>query len=695
MGKTRERLVQNISAFKGQNSGLTPDAVEPDYAARVKNMISDRGFLKKVNGRSVYGVLSGSGQISLLEYYSNFWLAQRGTTLFKEDSVGGKTFSSLKTLLSSTKLFAARWKNAIYFANGRDLFFYNFDLQKVKQLGMYPPLGTVDNANISAAAGGSLSDGAYKYTITYFDPDTQTESPAINSRPSSFGLCVQDPFSTSDYAPDFWSITIAAPNSTAKIAFAALNAIFGATGESARDDRQTHFKVYRTTVGGTVFRQVGTPTSISAFILAGSDYSDASADSSLGIPLQTDGASPPPRFERIDEAINTFKGLGLTVNSSTVRTYIHTREFKDSLLGFGAYGIGVSSATESAAFPAYKSILYIHDTFLPDYVFTTRDVADGDGQLPTGIATLKDNTVLLLKESSTYYLAGTNVRNYEVRPLDTKRGCIATGSIQETPYGVICLDRSGVILFDGLSVPQEISHPAVEDEIRNINFNAIDTVYSIYDRDNSLYYLALPVDGSTKPNRTLIYNAKHETWTVSEGLEGYSGNIGIDPSQNPVTLIGDSVNQDKILDWSSESAVLDVAKSIESEYLSPILYMGDPSVKKKAKFLYILAESNQDWTIDIGILPDFGQYNGENILENINSSSNYAVWASSLLDSGVNVGVFDTSNWSGTKVRKMIKVPVSGVGYGFQIRIKNKDTNPDDYGFTLLSLKLEAVELGK
>lgn len=696
MAKTRDRLVQTISAFKGQNSGLTPDAVSPDYAARVKNMTSDRGFLKKINGRSLYGTLSGSGQISLLEYFSFFWLAQRGTTLFKEDSVASKTFSSLKTLLSSAKLFAARWKNAIYFANGRDLFFYNFDLGKVKQLGMYPPNGTVSNADISAAAGGSLTDGgAYKYTITYFDPDTQTESPAVNSRPSSYGLFVQDPFSTSDYKPSFWSISITAPNQTAKIAFAALNAIFGATGDVARDDRQTHFKVYRTTAGGTVFRQVGNPTSISSFILAASDYSDGSADSSLGIPLQTDGAGPPPRFERINEAINTFKGLGLTINSSTVRTYIHMREFKDSLLGFGAYGIGVSSATESAAFPAYKSILYIHDTFLPDYVFTTRDVADGDGQLPTGVATIKDNTVLLFKEASTYYLSGTNVRNYEVRPLDTKRGCVATGSIQETPYGVICLDRSGVILFDGLGTPTEISHPAVEDEIRNINFNAIDTVYSFYDRDNSIYYLALPVDGSTKPNRTLIYNAKHETWTVSEGLEGYSANIGIDPSKNVVTLVGDSVNQDKILDWSSESAVLDVSKSIESEYLSPIIYMGDPSVKKRARFLYIFAESNQDWTIDIGILPDFGQYNGENTLEGINSASNYAVWASSLLDSGANVGVFDSSNWSGTKVRKMIKVPVSGVGFGFQIRIKNKDTNPNDYGFTLLSLKLEAVELGK
>lgn len=703
MPKTSERAVTIINGFRGQNSGGTPDSVEPDYAERVKNMLPLRSALKKVNGRSLYGTLTGSGQISLLEYYSNFWLAQRGTTLFKEDSVSGGTFSSLHTLTSSGKLFATRWKDSIFFANGRDLINYNFQLSEVKQLGMYPPLGTVSNADSSIAAGGSLTaDSVYRWTITYFDPDTQTESPAVNSRPAAYGLCVQDPYADSVYAPDYWEETPTGADLTGSITFAALNAIFTQTGNKARDARQTHFKLYRTTAGGTIFRQSGAPRSIADFITAAAALTDGTADSTLGVVLQTDGASPPPRFERIDEAVNDFLGLGLTVSSSTVRTYIHMREFRDSILGFGAYGLGVASATEANAFSPYNSVLYIHDAFIPDYVFTTRDVADGDGQLPTGVAVLKDNTVLLLKEASTYYLSGTNVRNYEVRPLDTRRGCIATGSIQETPYGVICLDRSGVILFDGLGVAKEISDPYVEDEIRNINFSAISTCYSFYDRDESLYYLAIPVDGSTKPNRTLIYNAKEGSWSFSEGLEGYSAGVGVTPqgavaatSRVKKVLVGDSVNQDKILDWSSESAVLDVSRSIESEYLSPILYFGDPSVKKRAKFLYILAESNTAWTIDIGILPDFGQGNGEFTLEDINSNSSYAVYAASLLDDGVNVGVFDTSIWSGSKVRKMLKVPVYGVGFGFQIRIKNRDTDSDNYGFRLLSLKLEATTLGK
>ncbi len=706
MGKTKNREVQIISGFRGQASGITPDTSQADLAERVKNMLPINRGLTKVNGRTVYVTLSGNGNITMLEYYESpvsNWIVQQGTDLLKEAVADSGTFASFHTLDDDATLRATRWKDAIYFANGRDLVFFNGNLGasgKTKRLGMYPPLGTVDDSDISAVNGGSLEDSSdYLYTITYYDPDTGTESPAVNSRPANNGLFIQDPFSDSDWAPEYWTVTTGSPNLKASIDFSALSAIFSATGDKARDDRQTHFKLYRTTANGTIFRQVGDIRNIETFIAAAADLEDGTADDTLGIVLQTADASPPPRLERTRAA---FTDEGLTFVNSKFRTYIHMREFKDSLFGFGAYGPGVqSTANESNSFSPYKSILYIHDAFIPDNVFTTRDVADGDGQLPTGVAVLKDNTLLLFKEASTYYLSGTNVRNYEVRPLDTRRGCIATGSIQETPYGVLCLDRSGVILFDGIGVGKDVSNSYVDDEIRNINFASIDTTYSLYDRDESLYYLSIPVDGSTKPNRTLIYNLKDSSWTFSEGLEGYSAGFGTvlgasaAVTKRKVILIGDSVNTDRILDWSSETNVLDVAKSIESEYLSSILYMGDPSVKKKAKFLWITAESNTEWTVDIGILPDFGQANGEFTLESINSASSYAVYAATLLDSGVNVGAFDTSIWSGSKVRKILKIPISSVGYGFQIRIKNRDTNADNYGFRLLSLKLEAVELGK
>lgn len=704
MGKTTQRAVQEIRGFKGQNSGLSPDAVGAEYAERTKNLIPLRNTLKKVDGTSQYCLLSGSGRINMLEFYRELWMVQRGTSLLKEDNAGAASFTGIHTLSSSERLSATKWKDAIYFANGRDLLAYNFDIgagTTVKQLGMYPPLGTVDNANVSLAAGGGLENGkVYRWVITYFDPDTNTESPAINARPASNGLCILDPYSDSDLAPDYWEKTASAGGQKAVFAFAALNSIFTATGDQARDSRQTHFKVYRTTGNGTIFRQVGSPTSIASFITAAVDYEDTIADTSLGVVLQTSGASPPPRLERIREALDGF--LGVPFVDATVRSYVHMREFKDSLFGFGAYGPGLASATEENAFRPYKSVLYIHDAFIPDYVFTTRDVADGDGQLPTGIAVLRDNTVILLKERSAHYLSGSNIRNYEVRPLDATRGCVSRHSIQETPYGVICLDRSGVVLFDGIGPAKTISEPFMEDEIRNINFAAIETCYSFYDSDESLYYLAIPVDGSTKPNRTLVYNAKDQAWTYLEGQEGYSANVGYrttgsagTQAGDKVVLRGDSVNQDKLLDWSSEQNVLNVSQVIEAEYLSPILYCGDPSVRKKTRFVYILAETSTDFTLDIGILPDFGQRNGEVTLENINSASSYAVYAASLLDSGVNVGVFDESIWSGQKVKKMIKVPISSVGFGFQIRIKHRSSDPDEYGFRLLSVKLETSEMGK
>jgi len=693
--------VQVIKGFAGQNSGQAPDAVDASFSERIRNFEIISGYLRKINGTSVYVVLTGSGKISMLEYLptaTSGWLIQRGLSLFKEASSTDSTISTLKVLNSTNTLRATRWKDAIYFVNGRDAltFLPNFGATgTIKQLGMYPPRGTVDNANSSVINGGSLTDASvYRWTITYFDPDTGTESPAVNSRPGQYGLFVQDPYASSQWKPAYWEETTAAPNQTGSITFAALNAIFSNTGDVARDARQTHFKLYRTTAGGTVFRQSGAIRNIATFIAAAAALTDGTADSTLGIPLQTDSASPPPRLERIRAAIQTDSSLSFA--DSSVRTYIHMREFKDSLFGFGAYGPGIASTSaEDDSYDPYKSILYIHDTFIPDYVFTTRDVADGDGQLPTGVAVLGDNTLILLKESSIYYLSGTNVRNYEVRPLDTRRGCIATGSIQETPYGVICLDRSGVVLIDAIGPAKDITDPFITDVIDYINLNAVSTVYSTYDRDTGIYRLSIPIEGSTKPNRTIMYNVKDKAWSYAEGQEGYSQAIGIGPSKNKIILVGDSVNQNKVLNASSETNVLHVAQTIEGEWLSSMLYLGDPTVKKRAKFLYVMAESNQDWTITVGILPDYGQYAGECTVENVNSTSNYAVWAASLVDSGANVGVFDTSLWSGRYVRKMIKIPVGGVGYGFQIRIQHLDTVSDNYGFRLLSVKLECTEMGK
>jgi len=41
--------------------------------------------------------------------------------------------------------------------------------------------------------------------------------------------------------------------------------------------------------------------------------------------------------------------------------------------------------------------------------------------------------------------------------MDTQKGCVNEGTIQETPSGVICLDRAGFVLFNKLGQGEKIS----------------------------------------------------------------------------------------------------------------------------------------------------------------------------------------------------------------------------------------------
>jgi hypothetical protein len=186
---------------------------------------------------------------------------------------------------------------------------------------------------------------------------------------------------------------------------------------------------------------------------------------------------------------------------------------------------------------------------------------------------------------------------------------------------------------------------------------------------------------------------KTNGWSVASGAEGYSMLFCTNSDNTEKHLIG-SYSNGRLLSFSDETVVTANGSIITSEYLSGPFYGGDPTRKKKAKFVYITAESNTDWDFDLDVVPDFGQ--GEAFsLTGLNSSSLYSVWAASLADSGALVGVFDESLFSAAKVRKQVKIPVSCIGYGFQIRIINRSTDSEQYGFRILALELECVIMGK
>lgn len=692
---TNDRVLESAPFFTGQKSGLPPQTLKATDCEVVKNLLPKRGILAKAFGDSTYAVVGTSGRIHWLEKIQNRWLVQRGVGLHLETSEDSAVFADIGVSLTDTIPQSDFYRGELYLFNGTDQKFYSVD-NGLKNLGLQTPisptaLDATSTAQIVKGTGGSLNDeSVYKVTFTYYDPITNTESLPVNVRPNAYGLCPAGLESV-----NYWSVSLGTGEDDFTIKATYLATVFAATfnGTTLRDTaRATKIRVYMT----------GSSTSVSANIFRLKTELDitgladiAVTTEATGVILTQDTPAPPDKL-RQQEAY-AYKKNGSVTSSYSVPANVGAsiiksgRFYKDTLFSFGHKGVQFPEGSSTPQ--SYDSILLIHEPFQPEYIFDTREVGNGDGQEGTAVALLRDSVVVLLKERSTYYLSGSSVDNYVVSLMDPRRGAVSANTVKETPYGVIALDRSGVIMIDAVG-PSKLISEDIEDVIESINFEAISTAYSAYDAKESRYYLALPVEGSSTPNKTIVYKADEKNWSILEGQEGASMRFQVSSTNQSRTLIGSAVTG-RLARADIESAVtIGDGAAIDMEYFSGPFYGGDPTRKKKAKFVYITAESNTDFDIDIEVVPDFGQSQSQ-VISGINSNSIYSLWAASLLDSGVNVGVWDQSLWSAARIRKQLKIPVSCVGYCFQIRIRNDSTDTNQYGFRILALQLECVSMGK
>lgn len=704
----RNRVVDHIQLFKGQQSGAPPKAITAADSFLISNFILIQNSLKKINGAAVYAQLEtqlSTEPIVWLSYYQRRVLAQKGNKIFRETGYQTKTFDVL-TLGESNRVFSDKSRGITYLTNSVELKTISTGATKwINDWGLLPPLiaaqGSPNNGNLSTSnsTGALNNNGVYKWTFTLYDNNTGTESPALNARPGSTGFFILDPNNSSIYAPAFYTKTMGAAENTATWTFAEVNAFVSGANVSAR---ATHFRVYRTVDSGPTFKLAsnlvfGTTTVtngtclISDFVSQATTLIDNTADTALGVILDT-VHGPPPSVTRMEEAFVKVQGGSLpTVGYST---YGHIRQFKDTFFGIGQTCPGIPGVGNgSDNFGAFNSLLSIHEAFLPDYVADTRNINDGDGQAATALAVLNGSTLLIFKERSTYYLIGTDVTNYAIRSLDQTRGCVHPSTVQECALGVFSLDSSGVILITGYGPAQALSNPAINDIIKTINFNAISTAYSGYDTFNEVYWVAVPTNGSNIPNQTLCYSVRSQGWSIQGGQEGRAIKFEYDTSGTQIALLGNS-QQGLILDISNEQNVTFLNSPITAVYTSGPCYGGDPDVRKRAHFIYITAESTLDYTVDVDLIIDFGDKQSFS-LANINSVSNSAVYASSLLDNGANVGIWDSSSWGSLKSVKQLKIPVYGVGYAFQVQIAHHDTSALKYGFRILAVELEMSIMGR
>lgn len=677
----RSQAIERVTVFTGQKSGLPPELLRPQDSSLLYNMIIRQGKPSKIPGYTLYHSASyGSGKAFWLGRYKHKWVYQRECSVYIEDSEDAGTFTKITDDLTAAKILSDIWRDKLYMVNGYEQKFY--DGSNLKDIGLYPPGNGIiyepsrDPFAFSVTgSAGSLGSGTYKYIFVYYDSTTKTLSLPWGSMVGEDGVFNHTEYTstnTTGFIP--YSVTVSANDAVNLMDTSDFS--FLTNNPPSRADK---YRIYRTKVGGSDYyflaeRDIGDD----------SVYVDKVADSTLTELYTPSEFIPPPNKTAIENA-------GGTVNSG----FVDARFWRDSLYLLGLDFESFSTAQSGGNFPIDKdvnesdSMLFASDSFLPDYYPFNYEIGKGDGQKATALGVV-GSQLAVFKERSIYQLIGTSLDNYVVRIVDTVHGCVHAATLQETKFGIICLSHVGVVLFRG-NAPAKVISDDIKDEIEELNYGEVANFSSAYDQYNDLYYLQCVRGTSSLINRTLIYNVKEDSWSVSRGREGSSIHFASGSDNKVRGLIGTQTGLD-LYKIDDEDVVTNNGNTMLSRYRSGQFVFGDPTKQKKAKWLYVTAQCKENFVINVALYCDYSQ--GSVYEQNgINSSSAYATYASASTDD--DGAIYDTSRYSSKLVQKTIKIPVFGVGRSFRVEIEEANTDAGKGRFTILAVSLEAIVLGR
>lgn len=724
-----DRARESAKTFRGQKSGVSIELLSIGDCVALENFYIKEGTLVRQNGTTIYAnvVAAETGGVRYLGRYNYLWLSQRGNSLVCETVEDSATFVSVTAALNSrNRLFDDRWRDNLYLTNGFDTTFFNDNgvspvtgsSFSYKKLGLDPPTNTQTNkiatADFTATPAGNVATGSYYYIITFYDGSTNSESPGIHSMAADNGLFELDP--NGILGPIPLGPVVLGAASHVDIDHTKLIAFL--QDERTANPRITHFIIYRaqktagiynafqrvpitnTTQSGQVF------INISTYITDATDFIDNTANANLPAVVLPTNNSPPPTPARSLVAYNYAKAniAGAEVLVKTVNDYLGFRKirfFRDQMFGVGSFSPGITvneqpigdgSTKVSGRIFNYRDLLHGSEVYQPDYWPYVWEIGRGDGQKTTALGVLGDIALCIFKERSIYYLSGSSPNDYIIKPMDTTRGCVHESTIQETPYGIVALDKSGFIIVSKIGNADLISRE-IQDVVDSIQFQNASNFYSWYDTKNNIYYCAIVVPGSTTPNKVVGYNLRTQDWFVRTGFDGLSEKRDFGSDNLERSLFGAN-NSGRLYNIADQTVVTNNFVVIRSRILTGPIFFGDENRKKRMKWIYINAYSNTDYTIDINIIPDYDT-GRQFSLKDISATSSYSLWyASQFTNDGTLI--WDVGNWSDANAtRKPLKIPVSCVGRVFQIEIINRSTVQLQYGFVMESLSCEAVMMGK
>lgn len=305
-----------------------------------------------------------------------------------------------------------------------------------------------------------------------------------------------------------------------------------------------------------------------------------------------------------DPAITARSALGLTLLKTAASLDAFIAE--SDIVSFNPQYIDIfQNRIFASGFSSAPSDVYFSELGEPEgyQLVNNFQVRTNDADVIVG---QKDfiNKMMFFKRNSVHALFGDSPSNFFLQELTTIYGALNNRCIVNFDNNLVFLDRKGVIHFNGSSF-DSITDMKVQPYFDRMNYNvAINTAIMQHDKLRSQIMIAIPIDGATQNNITVVYDYLVKAWTTHTGyvptsfatIQGYN---------NTKNLFYGSASG--TIQWQGPSFCADNGVGFTASFKTRFLHDMGESIEKQFRRLYInAAPQSSTLVMPINFYQDYG-----------------------------------------------------------------------------------------
>lgn len=232
---------------------------------------------------------------------------------------------------------------------------------------------------------------------------------------------------------------------------------------------------------------------------------------------------------------------------------------------------------------------------------TFSDVGEPEGYNPLGNFEVRTNDgdyitaqvpyltkIYFFKKNSFHALAGDGPQNYFLQEMSTIYGCLNNNCVVIYNDMMLFLDQKGIMMFNGASV--DCISNKVQDIFDRMNYSAaLGQARGVHDKLRNQVLFAIPVDGSSVNNLTVVYDYLVQAFTTYEGVDRVTALARIQGRNNLKSVFFGTASG--VVNWYGPSFLTDNGAGITGFFKTRFNNDMGESTEKQYRRLFLNADA--------------------------------------------------------------------------------------------------------